>query len=342
MRFLCTFALALLLSLSANANISFDAGVNVEAQGKNSSEAKQTAMTQAHRQAFLAVCNRLTSAENIEELNKLTDEQLLHFIREVEVVAEKSTSNSYTADLNIKINESLLKQYLDENNMLDTNASAKKVIIVPVYADTDFAGKVLFEDGNVWRLSWLDKGIIKSGSITFDVIKETTQNKTVLDNVDFNSVDSNIYNQLRGYNASNNVFLVTALKAGADTLVVTIKTEPKSYHKSFVVNGENTFNQAIEQTVAHISNFVHNKVEENASNAGLIEITANTNLSNWLKTEKNLSTISQIKSINIKSAAVGKVHFALEFSGSIDTLVENMAQKGLYLQMVDGYYTLNI
>ena len=107
MRFFYVFLSIMIISFSVSAKVSFEAGVNTEATNQNSGLAKQTAMNKAYREAFLKVSSRLTTAKNVKTLDTLTDEQLSHFIREVEVVAEKMTSTSYRADLNIKINENI-------------------------------------------------------------------------------------------------------------------------------------------------------------------------------------------------------------------------------------------
>ena len=135
MKFIYVFIFAFLLSTQAMAELSFDAGVSVNAQAQSSSEAKKIAMNKAHREAFIKVGSRFISAQNIKQLDALTDDQILHFIREVEVVSEKSTSNTYMADFNIKINENLLRQYLEENSLLYSGEKPSKVLIIPVFSD---------------------------------------------------------------------------------------------------------------------------------------------------------------------------------------------------------------
>ena len=138
------------------------------------------------------------------------------------------------------------------------------------------------------------------------------------------------------------VVVVNAIRAGAKTLVISLKTYPKSYHKSFVINDDNAFDKAIEQTVAHITNFMQNKISSVNDNSGDIVVTADVNLKGWLEIEKKLNHIAQIKATGIKSAKVGKIGFWVKYSGSISELIENMAQNGLYLQINDNQYTLSI
>ncbi len=340
MKFIYVFIFAFLLSAQAMAELSFDAGVSVNAQAQNSSEAKKIAMNKAHREAFLKVASRLISAQNIKQLDALTDDQILHFIREIEVVAEKSTSSAYMADLNIKINENLLKQYLAENNLLNNGEEPSKVLIIPVFSDTDYKEKVLFEDGNIWRNTWLEKGNIKSGVFDFEVIKNTQSNTADLNTKNFDLFDKEMYEKLRISNGIDNIFTLHALRVGDNTLVINIKSYPKQAQKSFVVNGDKTFEKAIEQSVSYITAFMQNKQTVRTNSQSNIEIISDLKLKEWLEIEKQLNTISEIKKVDIKAFGVNRVVFAIEFFGDFDALVTKLAKKGLYIQLIDGYYIL--
>ena len=341
MRFFYVFLSIMIISFSVSAKVSFEAGVNTEATNQNSGLAKQTAMNKAYREAFLKVSSRLTTAKNVKTLDTLTDEQLSHFIREVEVVAEKMTSNSYRADLNIKINENLLKQYLSENNMLQTS-STSNVLIIPIYGDTDYKDKVLFEDGNIWRLAWIEKGNISSDNIDFYTISDIEKNKELINTQNIDSIDNDTYDKLRFANGTEDIFVINAIRAGSNMLVINIKAFPKNYHKSFIVNGVDAFDKAIEQSIANITNFMQNKSENNNNQIGQLDIVFETKLSNWLEIEKKLNNIHQIKKVFLKSFSMGKAIFNIEFSSDVDNLIEDMARQGMYLQMTDGIYKLTI
>ncbi|MBQ7303500.1 MAG: hypothetical protein IJW75_01095, partial [Alphaproteobacteria bacterium] len=68
MKFIYVFIFAFMLTTQAMAELSFDAGVSVNAQAQNSSEAKKIAMNKAHREAFIKVGSRFISAQNIKQL----------------------------------------------------------------------------------------------------------------------------------------------------------------------------------------------------------------------------------------------------------------------------------
>lgn len=343
MKFFSIFIVALLLSFNAKADVAFEAGVNVEETASSSAEAKKNAMNKAYREAFLKVASQIVSDENVKVLGELTDEQILHFINEVQIIAEKSGTNSYRADLNIKIKENLLKQYCQENNMLEESLAPSRVLILPVFSDTEYKDKVLWEDGNVWRASWLEKGIIKSGSLDFEVIKDTPQNKNLVnvDNASF--IDNETYKKLSMANGVKNIFTINAIRAGNNTLVVNIKSFPLVAEKSFIVNQKeaNVFDAAIEQSVSFITAAVQNKVVDSAlSQGGTIEVVSHISLKEWLNMEKKLKSIAQIKKVSTNTFGGGKTSFLLEFSGSYDALVRALAQEDMHLQAVNGVYII--
>lgn len=340
MKFIYVFIFAFMLTTQAMAELSFDAGVSVNAQAQNSSEAKKIAMNKAHREAFIKVGSRFISAQNIKQLDALTDDQILHFIREVEVVSEKSTSNTYMADLNIKINENLLRQYLEENSLLYSGEKPSKVLIIPVFSDTEYREKVLFEDGNIWRNTWLEKGEIKSGVFDFETIQNTQDNALIMTSANFDSLDKENYERLRISNAIENIFVINALRAGANTLVINIKSYPKKMQKSFVVNDENVFEKAIEQSVSHITKFMQNKIINQEHTQTNIEIVSDLKLKEWLEVEKELNKITEIKKVELKTFGTNRVVFIMEFSGNFDALITLLAKKGLYIQLIDGYNVL--
>ena len=340
MKFFYTFILTMFLSFNVLADVSFEVGVSVNEQASSSVEAKDIAMKKAHREAFIKVGSRLTSAENVKQLNELSDDQILHFIREVEIVSEKSFSTSYMADLNITINESLLKQYMAENNLIADNRPQSKVLIIPIFSDTDYDDKVLFEDGNVWRNMWLEKGQIKSGTFDFEVIKDTPENKSKRISESADRLDKNLYEELRIANGIENIFVVSTIRADSDTLVLTIKSYPKQAQKSLVVTGENVFDRAIEQTILYITAFMQNKVMTQTSSNGKLDIVGNFGLKDWLDVEKRLNKVLSVKKVDIKSFSIKRTIFTIDYAGNFDDLITALAQNGLYLQNTDGYYVL--
>ena len=107
--------LALILQMfcfSAEAKIDFAVEIPVNVEAENSVAAKDKAMVEAQRQAFLEVAGKLVSAEHVEKLNTLSDDSIQYFIQSVGVEDEKAGGTKYIANLTVQVNEQLLKDYL--------------------------------------------------------------------------------------------------------------------------------------------------------------------------------------------------------------------------------------
>jgi len=343
MKFRAILIAMFFFAFAAKAEVSFEAGVIVEAEAENAAAARKEALRKANREAFLKVADRLVSPQNVAELNKLTDDQLLHFIREVSVVAEKSGSKSYRADLNVTINGELLKQYMQENNMLEAPAVDEQVLIIPVYADTEYNGRYLWEDGNVWRAAWLDKGKIKAGPAEFVVIENTPSYRQLLNPGVALNLDAAAYEKLRQQSGISRIFVVQAVRAGRNNLVMIIKSYPQATEKRFLINaeGDETFDKAISETVAFIAAEVGTGQAAESTGVRRLELTFKyRRLKEWLETLKKLEAVNQVKKAETQAIESGSVRLVLEFSGSESQLRYALEKAGLLLESDNGTYIL--
>ncbi len=343
MKFRVVLIAMFFFAFAAKAEVSFEAGVIVEAEAENAAAARAEALRQANREAFLKVAGRLVSPQNVSELNKLTDDQLLHFIREVTVVAEKSGSKNYRADLNVTINGELLKQYMQENNMLETPAVDEKVLIIPIYADTEYNGRYLWEDGNVWRSAWLEKGKIKAAPAEFVVVEDTSFYRRMLNPGVALNLDAAAYEQLRRHSGIGRIFAVQAVRAGRNNLVMIIKSYPQAAEKRFLITAEDgeTLDKAISEAVAFIAAEVGAGQAAESSGYHRLEMTFKYHrLKEWLETHKKLEAVNQVKKAEAQAIESGSVRLVLEFTGTERQLRNALEKVGLSLESDNGTYIL--
>ena len=151
----------LALSYTAFAKSENTAQIEVDTEAENSVLAKDKAMIEAQRKGFLEVASHLTSEQNVETLNQMSDDEIAKFVQSVGVANEKAGGTKYKALLTVEINDDLLKDYMAENEMIDVKAS--ELLVIPVYKPS-YGGYIeLWERSNEWRRSWLSKGLIKIG-----------------------------------------------------------------------------------------------------------------------------------------------------------------------------------
>ena len=341
-KFVLAFVFAFLCVLNVRAEVSFDAGVSVSKEAENAAVAKDEALKEAYREAFLNVAGRLTTEENVEKLNELKDEELIHFIKETDVIAEKSTKNGYMADLNIKIDGELLKAYMFENSMIEVVAAPADILLIPVFADTQYRGNVLFEDGNVWRDVLLSKGHIKAGNLTMDVIKPSDSNVAFLTADNVLNMSEQTFEQIKFMNHASNIFVAHAVLAGLNNVVLTVKQYGKPDYRVVVqANDGDPFEKAVEDMVNYIYNVMQQKsVDQSAYKSKINAVFEYRKLKDWLDLQKTLRTVPQIKNIETGAMENGKVRFGIDFSGTIEMLEASLKQNGLFLTFENGYYTI--
>lgn len=105
-------------------------------------------MTEANRKAFLSVAARVTTAEGVAELSRLTDGQILNFIREVSVVSEKASDIRYIAVFNVRVNQDILTRYMQENNIPFVIGGAANILIIPTFREFKTDAPLLWEGTN--------------------------------------------------------------------------------------------------------------------------------------------------------------------------------------------------
>ena len=71
------------MAFSAQAKLQFAAPIDVDITAEDAVQAKEQAMRQAQREAFLEVAGKLTDEENVAKLNELTDDEIVHFVQSV-------------------------------------------------------------------------------------------------------------------------------------------------------------------------------------------------------------------------------------------------------------------
>ena len=341
-KFLFALSFAFLYVLNVCAEVSFEAGVSVSKEAENAAVAKDEALKEAYREAFLNVAGRLTTADNVEKLSELKDEELIHFIKETNVIAEKNTANGYMADLNVKISGELLKAYMMENNMIEVVAAPAEILLIPVFADTQYRGNVLFEDGNVWRDVLLSKGHIKAGNLTMDVIKQNESNTAFLTADNVLNMSEQTFEQIKFINHAQNIFVVHAVLAGLNNAVLTVKQYGKPDYRTVVQSVEgDPLEKAVEEMVNYIYNVMQQKsVDQSAYKSKINVVFEYQKLKSWLDLQKKLKTVPQIKNIETGVMENGKVRFGIDFSGTIEMLEAALKQEGFVLMFENGYYMI--
>ncbi len=332
-----------LFSTPAAAKIEYNAVIPVDIEAENSVVAKDKAMVEAQRQAFLEVAGKLTSAENVEKLNNLSDDSIQYFISSVGVDNEKAGGTKYKADLTVQINEQLLKDYLVENDMI--KLEAEELLVIPVYKPQPNAYPLLWEDDNLWRESWRSKGLVKFGAIQMRTIGDQFRYIEDLSAQNALYMPNGIYEQLSKMNGSDKIYVVYAEPLENNDLKVTLKNEYNKAEDSFSVYNDgkgNIFDKAIEKSVMVISNMERDARTGDSENTVhvLNAVYIYQDMKDWLMKSKVLSELPMVEGVDTKSFGGGKVNFAIRYTGKLQELWNTMQENGFSHEASGNYYII--
>lgn len=331
------------LAYPAMAKTDYAITVPIETEAEDSVAAKEKAMADAQRQAFLTAAAKLTTAENVQKLNEFADDTIVRFVQSISVDNEKAGGNKYVADLTVQINENLLRDYLLENEMID--AKTKDLLVIPVFKSYNESRPVLWENSNFWRRSWRDKGRIKFGTLQMVTIGEHFRSINELDADTAMYMPSDIYQKVSELNGSDHIYVIVAEVIENGDLKVIIKNLRNQSEDSFAVyndHNQDVYDKAIEKSVMFIANMERNDVNE-ATKAAVNTINAvyvYQNMRDWLLKSKNMEALESVEGIDVKSIGAGKVSFSVQYTGSIDKLWSEMQEAGFSHVQEDNYFII--
>ena len=336
--FILSCLCCLCCSFSAMADISYDADVHVDVTAENVAQAKKQAMAKAVRDGLNEVVLSVSTAQSAEVFNKLNDNQLQHFVSGIMVLMEKSSDVRYIADLRISINESVLKTYLQENELPLVVGEEQEVLAIPLLEKVD--GTLdLWGDDNVWRQAFLERRDIRKGNLDIHNIEKNLGNITAVEtNRIFDMTDAE-YDDLAAF---NNVSEIYVLKYSLKDNKVYVKSFPERAVSEADITGISPV-QAIDVVLPFFKD--SKKTAVMTKGVPLAEekvemVYSYARLGNWLALKKLLDGYPQVKNVNVISMANKKVHFSFVFSGVWEKLQTLLAMNGYNLRDEGGYYVV--
>ena len=319
----------------------YSADVSVNVTADNAAAARERAMQQANRQAVTAIAANFTTRDGLMVLNKLSDEQLLNFVKETTVLEEKTSNVSYIAKLRITAHDRLLKQYLQEKNVPLVVASSADVMVVPLYRKDIESPVMLWDEENLWRLSWEQKPQV-IGSIRFIPLVESNMPSLTADKV--LNFDVPTFRQLNDLNAGNDVYVIEAFPNEEDGLTVQVTNAQTQRRDIFNVEGpvsSEIYHRAATETALRIADELKGRSIVTSTEPEIISAIYNfKTLSSWLKIEEKISAVTAVENIQVNAIGNGRIQFQIEYIGGTETLSKALMDQHLALTKSEDHYVL--
>jgi len=346
--FFSIFTAFFMLVGAAGANDKYMINVDVDVTSSDSASAREKAMTRANRQAFLEVVNKNTDNSYFEHFAVFTDEQILNFIKEVEVSEEKSSSYRYAARLHVLVDGDLLLEYMKENNIPATYKNSSYSIIIPVYYADGSDEPKLWEEDNHWRYVWEQKGVTQRGEKNFLSIPSTEENQSMI-SADAKNLSKRIIGKLTDNNPSNKVY-IASLKSDLfgylNIDVIDAKTGEKSDIKIYGAPNEKNLNIAADMVIARLqgafSSFEEDKAEkqEEQKTTEIVVIYASDNPADLIEARKKFDRLPEIKKTTLLTVGNGKAKLALELASPVNQAAYAISRAGYYIAKDENVFVI--
>lgn len=327
----------------ADSNSNYIANVEIDVTAASAAAAREKGMNEAYRNAFLTVSERLTNSEGLSRLSKLTDSQLLNFIKEATVISEKASDVRYIATLKININSDLLKTYMQEQGIPFALKSSANILIIPVFREFSADSPLLWEKNNLWRQAWENTPITDSSN-TYISLPSTGNNYSAIDGEQALRLDGIALDKIARNMGTSNIYILDATYNGIEGLKVTIIPYNGNSQHSLLINGDRSpelFSRAIPAITKYIDSTLRNQVlSTNNQPKEMIVLYNYSTLGDWVKTEKKIKSMNNVSQLNVDAIGKGKVQFRITYLGDIEDFSTALRLKSLELKNFEGFYTI--
>ncbi len=279
----------------------------VSATAYSSSEAKKRAINYARQRAFNIVLSRLIKSEDFDDVYMPSDYDIEKFVQALKLNNEKTSSTSYSADIDIKINKNLMHEFLDNQD-------------IKFLKDFPPSTLVVFVNGNSFGFE--DKDYGNENVVPFVLFKETDEQRDFI----VNSSLSDLSSILSKYNVSNVIIveensegeeIIVSFKDMLFGMVNMFSTTSDDFVKDFVTNVNDSYKLATSDMK------LSNKVSM---------VVPLFNLSDWISFEKKLASINDIKSYNVVALKHNKAQIEIEYNYDIDSVVNEIKKLGFFIE----------
>ena len=339
--FITLLFLTIITSSQVLAYPSFTANLSVDVTDQNVTTAKSKALSKATRDALNDVILGISTPQAVEEISKLNDNQIQHFIKELQILMEKSSDVRYIADIKIEIKEDVLKEYLKENNFPLSINKTKDILLIPLFQKTDNTINLWTEE-NLLRQELLNKNNLKGNIVNFHLIEKNLGNITAIKTQTIYDMNERKFKELTKFNKTDHIAVIKYSQLDK-------KVNIKIFPTQKTIEKEITIRDSLSSMTDDILTLIKEaSIETSASTTTETQSQSVVNvvytypsLSSWMSLKQTLENTPEVDEINVISMANKKVHFSFVYTGPIEKLQVELLQLDYELKSNGEYYVIN-
>ncbi len=150
------YGFAVDFAVAAGSDIYEVRGVNVDVNAETAAKAREKAVVEGERDAFMRLLRRITLATDRDRLPNLDKGEIRSYVRDFAVSNEKTSAGRYLASLSIRFNRESVRNLLNDFNLPFAETKSSPVLVLPVFQTGGTAA--LWDDPNPWRDAWAELG----------------------------------------------------------------------------------------------------------------------------------------------------------------------------------------
>ncbi len=331
---------SIIFILYAQANPLYNAQISVDVSSTNVAEAKKQALNEATRKGLNEVILAISTQETVDEINKLNDNQIQHFISGIQVLMEKSSPIRYIADLKIEVNKDVLTSFIKENNLPYIISQTQNVTIIPLLEKEDGSLDIWSTD-NIWRNAFLEKSNLQSGYLKFHNIEKNLGNISSINASNIYNMSTNKFAEISSFNSAEKILV---LKYSIKDKKVYAKSFPSETITEFpidTVSPSQMIDKILPQIKGDKKQTPSTEILQSQTNQKIEVIYTYPSLNRWVNLKKQLEENHLIENLKIISIANKKVHFNFIYKGMIEKLQATLGLNGYNLKNNGDYYVIN-
>lgn len=328
-------------------------GIAQDVSASSGSAAREAAFSQAQATGFRRLLERLTAPSDHANLPDLPLDEIVQYVRDVSVDAEKTLPTRYIASIAVRFNANAIRKLLRDAGLAFAEPRKAPVVAVPLFrAD----GRVtLWDDPNPWRAAW--SAWAPEGLVPVVVPLGELADIGAIDQAKALAGDAGALAAIAARYGSQDALVVSASLAknadGKTILEVRLLGElasglAKPYSsRSYQQGGDETQQQMMMRAIKDFAERLQDgyksrnvvNFDQAQSVAAIVPLRGD--LDGWLAVRDRLARVAMVQSYEILSLTRKEAALMLHFSGDQPQFERSLGQNGLTMTWAGGYWVMN-
>ncbi len=326
-------------------------GIDLDVRARTAARARDLAMAEGQRQAFLRLLARLTLPEDQGAIAVPNDAAISAMVGGIELANEKSSSTRYLATMTVRFRADAVRGWLRRMQIPFSETALRPVLVLPVY---EAAGlRLLWEEPNPWRDAWAEYNTVNA-LVPFVVPKGDLGDLALVSAIDvIHEREAAIEALARRYQTENALLAVARLDYvapgrrprlaihlrqlgawGGEVRDLTLEAVAGTSAEDFIA-----------KTVRSIAGDYENAWKRRTitrfdERQSLRASTALAGLEDWLELKRRLEASALVPTVELLSLTSNRAELRIDYLGDFDQLAVSLAQSDVEIEARDGAYVI--